>query len=51
MGNTRALGIMSFIFSAVAAVFAVSGTGLAAAGFAIAAGIAGMGAGWRKNND
>lgn len=50
MSKSRTLGIMSMLFAVVSATFAASGQPYGAAGFAVAAGLAGLFAGWRSDD-
>lgn len=50
MSKSRTLGIMSMLFAVVSAMFAASGQPYGASGFAMAAGLAGLFAGWRSDD-
>jgi len=50
MSKSRTLGVMSMLFAVISAMFAAAGQPYGAAGFAVAAGLAGLFAGWRRND-
>lgn len=50
MSKSRTLGVMSMLFAVISALFASAGQPYGAAGFAVAAGLAGLFAGWRSDD-
>ena len=50
MGKSKTLGTMSMLFAAIAAMFAMSDQPYGAAGFSVAAGLAGLLAGRRRDD-
>lgn len=51
MNRNRTLAIASMLFAVISAMFALTDAPYGAAGFAIAAGLAGLLAGWRRPDD
>lgn len=51
MNTTKVLAIASILFAIISAMFTLTDAPYGAAGFAIAAGLAGLFAGWKNNND
>ena len=50
MSKSRTLGVMSMLFAVISAMFASAGQPYGGSGFAIAAGLAGLFAGWRSDD-
>lgn len=50
MSKSRTLGVTSMLFAVISAMFAASEQPYGAAGFAVAAGLAGLFAGWRSDD-
>lgn len=50
MSKSRTLGVTSMLFAVISAMFAASGQPYGAAGFAVAAGLSGLFAGWRSDD-
>ncbi|WP_170286264.1 hypothetical protein [Bifidobacterium ramosum] len=51
MNKSRTLATMSMLFAVISAMFAASDQRIGAIGFAIAAGLAGLLAGWKHDDD
>ncbi|MBT1171286.1 hypothetical protein [Bifidobacterium sp. SO4] len=51
MNRNKVLAIASMLFAVISAMFAMTDAPYGAAGFAIAAGLAGLFAGWRRGDD
>lgn len=51
MSKRKALGIVAMMFAVVSAVMAFTGLAYGAAGFAVAAGLSGLFAGWGRIDD
>lgn len=50
MSKSRTLGVMSMLFAVISAMLASAEQPYGAAGFAVTAGLAGLFAGWRRND-
>lgn len=51
MDKQKTLGIMSMLFAVISVMFAASDQHVGAIGFAVAAGLAGLFAGWGRRDD
>ena len=51
MNKNRTMAVASMLFAVISAMFALTDAPYGAAGFAIAAGLAGLFAGWRHGDD